>query len=438
MSVPKRSREAAFTVPRRRVLGSLAALSLAAGVLTACGSSGGVPTLTWYINPDSGGQAAIAKNCSTDQYKIATQVLPQDATQQRVQLSRRLAAHDSGIDLMSLDPPFTAEMSNAGFLAPIPQDVQSQLQQQSIKGAVAAGTWNGKLVVFPFWSNTQVLWYRKSFVDKTGIDMNKPVTWDQIIDAAAKNGGKVAVQANKYEGYAVWINALISGAGGNIISDADKGANATIDINSPAGDDAAAIINQSLPTPSAAAAGPVGVERGHRRIDVRLACRLVHGELDVHLPQLRLDPAGRREGHRVHPIPGVGGREAFPPAVRRHRHRGQRLLQPRERRDQGRPVPGQPEEPGHQRRDHRQHAGERRRAYSVLPGSRSSTHPRCWPSSSRVSTLRRTAAELAVLERHLQRHPEHLAPAGLGQLRHPGEVRDRSSSRSFTGKALLQ
>ena len=71
-------------------------------------------------------------------------------------------------------------------------------------------------MVAPFWSNTQVLWYRKSFVDKAGIDMSKPVTWDQIIDAAAENGGTVAVQSNKYEGYVVWINALISGAGGEI------------------------------------------------------------------------------------------------------------------------------------------------------------------------------------------------------------------------------
>jgi multiple sugar transport system substrate-binding protein len=145
---------------------------------------------------------------------------------------------------MSLDPPFTAEMSNAGFLAPIAQDVQTQLEQQSFKGAVAAATWNNQLVVFPFWSNTQVLWYRKSFVDKTGIDMNKPVTWDQIISDAADNGGTVAVQANKYEGYSVWINALISGAGGQIISDAEKGVNATIDVNSQAGDDAAAVINK--------------------------------------------------------------------------------------------------------------------------------------------------------------------------------------------------
>ena len=244
MSVPKRSREAGFSVSRHRVTGSLAALSLAAGVLTACGGSSGTPNLIWYINPDVGGQDAIAKNCSTDQYTISTQVLPQDSTQQRVQLSRRLAAHDSGIDLMSLDPPFTAEFANAGFLAPIPQDVQSQLKQQSFTGADAAATWDNQLVVFPFWSNTQVLWYRKSFTDKTGIDMNKPVTWDQIITNAADNGGTVAVQANKYEGYSVWINALISGAGGQILSNANKGINATIGVHSKAGDDAAAVIEK--------------------------------------------------------------------------------------------------------------------------------------------------------------------------------------------------
>ena len=224
MHVPKRSREAFLRVVGVASSGSLAALSLAAGVLTACGGSSGTPTLIWYINPDNGGQDAIAKNCSTDQYTISTQVLPQDATQQRVQLARRLAAHDSGIDLMSLDPPFTAEFANAGFLAPIPQDVQSQLKQQSFKGAD-----RGRHVErpargrSPFWSNTQVLWYRKSFADKAGIDMNKPVTWDQIITDAADNGGTVAVQANKYEGYSVWINALISGAGGQIVSTREQG-----------------------------------------------------------------------------------------------------------------------------------------------------------------------------------------------------------------------
>ena len=96
------------------------------------------------------------------------QVLPQNASEQRIQLSRRLAAEDPEIDIMSIDPPYTAEFANAGFLAAIPEDLQDKLKQQSFKGAVDAATWDGQLVVAPFWSNTQVLWYRKSFAQKAG------------------------------------------------------------------------------------------------------------------------------------------------------------------------------------------------------------------------------------------------------------------------------
>jgi multiple sugar transport system substrate-binding protein len=232
----------------RRLAGSLGVFAMAAGVLTACGSSSGAtPTITWYINPDSGGQAAVAAACSkasNGAYQVVTQTLPQDAGQQRVQLARRLAAHDSGIDIMSIDPPYTAELANAGFLAPISQSEQQTLSSQSFKGATAAATWGGQLVAYPFWSNTQVLWYRKSFAQKAGIDMTKPVTWDQIIKAAAGHGGTVAVQANKYEGYVVWINALVSGAGGSLISDASQGVDAKVDINSQAGKDAAGVISE--------------------------------------------------------------------------------------------------------------------------------------------------------------------------------------------------
>jgi trehalose/maltose transport system substrate-binding protein len=224
-----------------------ATLATTASLLSACGGSSGTPTLTWYINPDAGGQAAVAAACtkaSNGAYKVVTQTLPQDAGQQRVQLARRLAAHDSGIDIMSIDPPYTAELSNAGFLAPIPKDEQQVLKSQSFKGATAAATWDGELVAYPFWSNTQVLWYRKSFVQKAGLDMSQPVTWDQIIKAASAKGGTVAVQANKYEGYVVWINALIAGAGGSIISDATKGVDAKVDVNSKAGTDAANVIHE--------------------------------------------------------------------------------------------------------------------------------------------------------------------------------------------------
>jgi len=234
-----------MTRPRRgRGVAAVAAAALASTTLAACGSSGGKPQLIWYINPDNGGQAALAKSCSTSQYTITTQLLPQDATQQRVQLARRLNAHDSSIDLMSLDPAYTAELANAGYLATIPSDLQASLTKQSFKGAVAASSWNGKLAVAPFWSNTQVLWYRKSVAQKAGLDMSQPVTWDQIIDAAVKTHTKVAVQANKYEGYVVWINALIMGAGGSIATDLGKGVDATIQVDSSAGRQAAAVINK--------------------------------------------------------------------------------------------------------------------------------------------------------------------------------------------------
>jgi multiple sugar transport system substrate-binding protein len=233
------------------VIAAAAIGAISASVLAACGSDSGTPELIWYINPDVGGQDAVAKNCSTDEYTIDTEVLPQSATDQRVQMARRLAAHDPAIDLISLDPPYTAEFADAGFLAAIPADVQQRLTEQSFRGATESATWNGEVVAFPFWSNTQVLWYRKSFVEKAGIDMSKPVTWDQLIDVASENGGQLGVQANKYEGYSVWINALYEGAGGQLVSDTDQGADLTIDIDSPAGEDAAAVIEKLASSPAA-------------------------------------------------------------------------------------------------------------------------------------------------------------------------------------------
>src|SRR5438309_1405175 len=54
------------------------ALSVVASTVAACGGSSGTPTLNWYINPDNGGQAQLAKACSDPggRYRIKTSVLP--------------------------------------------------------------------------------------------------------------------------------------------------------------------------------------------------------------------------------------------------------------------------------------------------------------------------------------------------------------------------
>jgi multiple sugar transport system substrate-binding protein len=235
--------------PRWRVLACGLGLASAATMAAGCGDDSGPPTLTWYANPDGGSytQASIASSCTkaaNGKYTIETQVLPQDASQQRIQLARRLAAGDPEIDLMSLDAPFTAEFASAGFLAPLPEDFQATLMDQSLEGIKPAATWEGELVVAPFWANTQVLWYRKAFAEQAGLDMSEPVTWSQIIKAADSNGGTVGVQANKYEGYVVWINALIAGAGGELVGDPEKGVDAPVEVDSEAGQAAASVIRQ--------------------------------------------------------------------------------------------------------------------------------------------------------------------------------------------------
>src|SRR5690242_509121 len=95
---------------------------LGATVLVACHRAPEDPSaLTWYVNPDNGGQARLAARCSAasaGRYRIQVHELPRDASGQREQLVRRLAAHDASIDLVNVDPPFLPELAAAGFVRP--------------------------------------------------------------------------------------------------------------------------------------------------------------------------------------------------------------------------------------------------------------------------------------------------------------------------------
>lgn len=243
-----RSRRSAPRGRGHRRLGAAAVSTLLAStLLAACGSSG-KPELNWYINPD--GQATLtqlAEACSTDDYDIRINLLPASATDQRTQLARRLAAGDSTTDLMSLDPVFVAEFANAGWLSEFEgPDAEEVVDDDVLAGAAETVMWEDKVYAAPQWANTQVLWYRKSLAEAAGLDMSQPVTWEQVIDAAADNDGTVGVQANRYEGYVVWINSLIQGAGGHIIDPetVEDGKDAKVTVDSEAGAAAAEVIQK--------------------------------------------------------------------------------------------------------------------------------------------------------------------------------------------------
>jgi multiple sugar transport system substrate-binding protein len=118
-------------------------------------------TLNWYTAPQKGGsfqQAAQAcSDASNGRYKIQIQPLPADATQQRQQLVRRLAASDSSIDLISMDVIWTAEFAEAGWVDAWPRQQADQISQGVIPAVLQTGQYRGRMYGAPLDATSQLL-----------------------------------------------------------------------------------------------------------------------------------------------------------------------------------------------------------------------------------------------------------------------------------------
>jgi multiple sugar transport system substrate-binding protein len=205
---------------RARIFAAAAAVSLLAP-LAACGSSngGGVPTLNFYSFPVEKQQQVI-DNCNkaaNGQYKIAYQVLPRGADDQRVQMVRRLAAHDTAMDILALDVTWTQEFASANWIREWTGSDRSDIENGTLPGPLASATYNGTLYAAPNNTNVQLLWYRKDLVP------DPPKTWDDMIRMSLqlKQQGKpyqVLTMGAQYEGLVVLFNNLVASAGGTIVS----------------------------------------------------------------------------------------------------------------------------------------------------------------------------------------------------------------------------
>ena len=196
-----------------------AALAVIASlVLSACGGSSGPPEIKFFVQIQPGGTIeANAERCTKEangEYTISPELLPTDASQAREQLVRRLGAKDSTIDVIGLDVVLTAEFANAGWIDPWSGKLKTAATEEVFPSVIETATFEKQLYAAPFNTNTQVLWYRKDLVSKP------PETWDEMIEMAEglKEAGKIQVQAERYEGYMVWVNALIESAGTKLLS----------------------------------------------------------------------------------------------------------------------------------------------------------------------------------------------------------------------------
>lgn len=167
--------------PRVRVVAAAAAVALAAPVAgCAAGGDSGTPTINLYYPPEQNLQKVV-DNCNAQaggRYEIVYRVLPRQADDQRVQMVRRLAAEDSGMDVLGLDVTWTQEFASADWIREWTGQDKAEVEQGTLAGPLETARYQDKLYGAPKNTNVQLLWYRKDLVPEP------PKTWDQMISMA--------------------------------------------------------------------------------------------------------------------------------------------------------------------------------------------------------------------------------------------------------------
>ena len=121
-------------------------------------------------------------------------------------MSAGSAPKDPSIDIIGMDVIWTGEFANAGWIEPWTGDEAARSRRRrSSRRLIETAEFEGKLYAAPFNTNTQLLWYRK---DRS---TQPPKTWDEMIEEAKRleEGARSRSRRDRYEGFMVWVNALI-------------------------------------------------------------------------------------------------------------------------------------------------------------------------------------------------------------------------------------
>ncbi len=120
--------------------------------------------------------------------RIARQNVPFDALNAAVQ--SRIGQKDSSIDVFGCDEPRVPTFSHRGYLVDL-SGMRPAFEKSVSSAAIEAVSFKGKIWSFPLWTSTQVLFYNKDLLAKAGLpepplDVNKRMTWEQVLEAGAK------------------------------------------------------------------------------------------------------------------------------------------------------------------------------------------------------------------------------------------------------------
>ncbi|MGH3281329.1 MAG: ABC transporter substrate-binding protein [Trebonia sp.] len=153
--------------------------------------------------------------------RVTLMLLPEAENGQLAQLTANLQAGSSTYDVIVMDVIWTAQFASAGWIIPLEQG--SFPLSRFLRPAVDTARYNGRLWAVPFYSNAEVLFYRKDILAKAR--RLPPKTWAQLEDQAKTVAPKYGLQGYagqlaQYEGLTVNFADAIQSAGGSILSPA--------------------------------------------------------------------------------------------------------------------------------------------------------------------------------------------------------------------------
>jgi multiple sugar transport system substrate-binding protein len=226
----------------RRAILAAATAAIAAGLaLTGCGpdsppsggaapSADGIGPITFAVGSDDAPVfTKLIKpwNEAHPDQQVSLVLLPEAENGQLAQLTANLQAGSSTYDVIAMDVIWTAEFASAGWIIPLESNMFPL--GQFLRPAVDTAMYNGHLWAVPYYSNAEVLYYRKDILAKAG--QAPPKTWAQLEEQAKTVAPRYGMQGYAsqlapYEGLTVNFAEALQSAGGSILS---PGGTVTVD-----------------------------------------------------------------------------------------------------------------------------------------------------------------------------------------------------------------
>jgi multiple sugar transport system substrate-binding protein len=230
----------------RRAIIAAATAAIAAGLLLTAGcgpgsppsggtapSADGIGPISFAVGSDDAGFfTTLIKpwNEAHPGQKVSLVLLPEAENGQLAQLTANLQAGSSTYDVIAMDVIWTAEFASAGWIIPLEPSLFPL--GDFLRPAVDTAMYNGHLWAVPYYSNAEVLYYRKDILAKA--KKQPPQTWAQLENLAKTVAPKYGMQGYvgqfaPYEGLTVNFADALQSAGGSILSPGGT----TVTVDSP-------------------------------------------------------------------------------------------------------------------------------------------------------------------------------------------------------------